>query len=85
MSLPGRSRRVMIECSALDIKVLRAGLRTIADQDVDTLVRKTVATMRPTGMSDQEATDNALTAAMVSRDLLAYLGEVLTAEFKEGN
>lgn len=85
MNLPGRSRRVMIELSVLDIKVVRAALRTIADQDIDELVRKTVATMTPTGMDPQEATDNALTASMVSRDLLAYLAEVLDAEFKEGN
>lgn len=85
MNLPGRSPRVMIELSVLDIKVVRAALRTIADQDIDELVRKTVATMTPTGMHPQEATDNALTASMVSRDLLAYLAEVLDAEFKEGN
>lgn len=84
MSLLGRSRRVMIELSELDLKVVRAALRTIADQDIDHLVRRTVATMTPTGMDPQEATDSALTASMVSRDLLAYLGEVLAAEF-EGN
>lgn len=71
----------MVELSRFDLRVIQSALRTIADSDVDQLIRQTVQ-----AVPDQDPDDvaiNCLSASMTARDLLAYLAEVAAAEWKD--
>lgn len=71
---------MLVELSALDIKVLKSALHTIADVDLDWLI---AATKRQTpAVAHEDVSINCAVSQMVAKDLLAALTEV-QREMKE--
>lgn len=78
---PGKTRRVMIELSDLDMKVTMSALRIMTGFDQEGLIRQTQRDCPQ--LDPDDVCLNVLTALMTAKDLIGYLTEVQAIEFEE--